>query len=103
MAFDRLAGQGLLNMDDGTSTGVMSSLSKAIKTYTQTGTGLLVQHTSDLQSRVTSMTDSINREQDRLTRYQTQLQKTFSAMDTKVTSNNSDMGYLAKLYGTSTG
>jgi len=88
---------------NGTSTGVMSSLSKAIKTYTQTGTGLLVQHTSDLQSRVTSMTDSINREQDRLTRYQTQLQKTFSAMDTKVTSNNSDMGYLAKLYGTSTG
>ncbi len=75
----------------------MGSLSKAIKTYNQTGTGLLVMHQSDLQSRSTNMTDSINREQDRLDRYQTLLQKQFSAMDTSVTNNNSIMTYLGKL------
>jgi len=84
-------------------TGVMSTLSAAIKTYNQTGSGLLSMHQSDMQNRISSMTDSINKEQDRLDRYQTLLQKQFSAMDTAVTSNNSDMGYLAKLYGTSTG
>ncbi len=83
---------------DSSNTGVMGSLSSAIKTYNQTGTGLLTQHQSDMQSRVSAMTDSINREQDRLDRYQTLLQKQFSQMDTTVTSNNSDMGYLTKLY-----
>jgi flagellar hook-associated protein 2 len=83
---------------DGTgTTGVMGSLSKAIKSYNQTGTGLLVMHKNDLQTRATSMTDSINREQDRLDRYQTLLQKQFSAMDTNVTANNTIMSYLGKL------
>lgn len=83
---------------DGTSNGgIMGSLSKAIKTYNQTGTGLLTMHESDLQSRITNMTDSINREQDRLDAYQTLLQKQFSAMDTNVTANNSIMSYLAKI------
>ncbi|HEY3253981.1 MAG TPA: flagellar filament capping protein FliD, partial [Polyangiaceae bacterium] len=80
------------------NTGVMASLSSAIKVYNQTGTGLLTQHQTDLQNRVKTMTDSVNREQDRLDRYQTLLQKQFSAMDTNVTSNNSDMSYLSKLY-----
>ncbi|MEO6602481.1 MAG: flagellar filament capping protein FliD, partial [Polyangiaceae bacterium] len=78
-------------------TGVMGSLSKAIKSYNQTGTGLLVMHKSDLQARATSMTDNINREQDRLDRYQTLLQKQFSAMDTNVTANNNIMTYLSRL------
>ncbi|MES1179200.1 MAG: flagellar filament capping protein FliD [Myxococcales bacterium] len=83
---------------DGTSTtGIMGSLSKAIKSYNQTGTGLLVTHQADIQSRITSLTDNINREQDRLDRYQTLLQKQFSAMDTSVTVNNSNMSYLTKL------
>ncbi|HEX2669449.1 MAG TPA: flagellar filament capping protein FliD, partial [Polyangiaceae bacterium] len=81
-------------------TGVMSSLSAAIKTYNQTGTGLLSMHQSDMQNRISTMTDRINREQDRLDRYQTLLQKQFSAMDTAVTVNNSDLGYLSKLYST---
>jgi len=85
------------------STGVMSTLSSAIKAYNQTGTGLLTQHQTDLQSRVKTMADSVNREQDRLDRYQTLLQKQFAAMDTTVTSNNSDMGYLTKLYSSSSG
>jgi flagellar hook-associated protein 2 len=80
------------------SSGVMSTLSSAIKAYNQTGTGLLTQHQTDLQSRVKAMTDSVNREQDRLDRYRTLLQKQFSAMDTSVTSNNSDMSYLSRLY-----
>ncbi|MEI9936921.1 MAG: flagellar filament capping protein FliD [Pseudomonadota bacterium] len=84
-----------------TDTGVMGSLSSAIKTYNETGTGLLTQHQTDMQSRVTDMNDSITREQDRLDRYQTLLQKQFSQMDTTVTSNNNDMSYLTKLYSNS--
>ncbi|MET0794860.1 MAG: flagellar filament capping protein FliD [Polyangiaceae bacterium] len=83
--------------DGSGTTGVMGSLSKSIKTFNQTGTGLLTQHKNDLQTRATSMTDNINREQDRLDRYQTLLQKQFSAMDTSVTNNNSIMTYLGKL------
>lgn len=83
-----------------TTTGVMSTLSSAIKVYNQTGTGLLSMHQSNLQSRATTTTDRINREQDRLDRYQTLLQKQFSAMDTAVTVNNSDLGYLSRLYST---
>jgi len=82
----------------GSNSGVMSTLSSAIKAYNQTGTGLLTLHQTDMQSRVKTMTDSVNREQDRLDRYQALLQKQFSAMDTTVTSNNSDMSYLSKLY-----
>ena len=79
------------------ATGVMTSLSKAIAAYNQTGTGLLTQHTSNLQARITGYTDHINREQDRLTQYQTLLQKQFTQMDTTVTSNNSDLNYLLSL------
>jgi len=85
------------------NTGVMGTISSTIKAYNQTGTGLLTQHQSDLQSRVRTMTDSVNREQDRLDRYQALLQKQFAAMDTSVTSNNSDMGYLTRLYSSSSG
>jgi len=84
-----------------TTKGVMSTLSSAIKAYNQSGTGLLTQHQTDLQSRVKTMTTSVNREQDRLDRYQALLQKQFSAMDTSVTANNSDMGYLSRLYSSS--
>ncbi|MEO8905627.1 MAG: flagellar filament capping protein FliD [Polyangiaceae bacterium] len=83
---------------NGSTTGVMTSLSKAIATYNQTGTGLLTQHTSNLQSRISDYTNNINREQDRLDRYQTLLQKQFTQMDTTVTSNNSDLSYLVNLY-----
>jgi len=88
---------------NGSTTGVMTTLSKAIATYNQTGTGLLTQHTSNLQDRITQYTDHINSEQDRLDRYQTLLQKEFTQMDTTVTSNNSDLSYLVNLYsGSST-
>lgn len=83
--------------DGASSTGIMSSVSKAIKSYNQTGTGLLTAHKADLQSRITSLTDNINREQDRLDRYQALLQKQFAAMDTSVTTNNTAMSYLAKI------
>lgn len=85
------------------NVGVMGTLSNAIKAYNQTGTGLLSQHQTELRNRVKSMTDNVNREQDRLDRYQTLLQKQFAAMDTSVTSNNSDMGYLSRLYSSSSG
>ena len=83
--------------DSSGTTGVMNSLSKAIKTYNQSGTGLLTQHQSDLQSRVKTLGTNIVREQSRLDRYQTTLQKQFSAMDTTVTVNNSNLGYLGRL------
>ncbi|MEO7037451.1 MAG: flagellar filament capping protein FliD [Polyangiaceae bacterium] len=82
----------------GSTTGVMTTLSKAIATYNQTGTGLLTQHETDLQTRITDYTDSINREQDRLDAYQATLQKEFTQMDTTVTANNSDLSYLVNLY-----
>jgi flagellar hook-associated protein 2 len=83
---------------DGTTTGVMTSLSKAIATYNQTGTGLLTMHSNDLQTRVTGYTDNISTAQDRLDAYQALLQKEFTQMDTTVTSNNSDLSYLVNLY-----
>jgi flagellar hook-associated protein 2 len=83
--------------DGASTTGIMSSLSKAIKSYNQTGTGLLTMHRTDMQSRATSLTDNINREQDRLDRYQALLQKQFSAMDTNVTSNNTALSFLTKI------
>jgi flagellar capping protein FliD len=81
----------------------MGTLGSAIKAYNQTGTGLLTLHKTDLQNRAKSMTNSMNREQDRLDRYQALLQKQFAAMDTSVTANNSDMGYLSRLYSSSSG
>ncbi len=86
---------------NGSTTGVMTSLSNAIASYNQTGTGLLTQHTSNLQAKITDYTDNINREQDRLDQYQTLLQKQFTQMDTTVTSNNSDLSYLVNLYSNS--
>jgi flagellar hook-associated protein 2 len=86
-----------------TSSGVMGSLTSAIKAYNQTGTGLLTQRQTDLQNRVKTMTNSVNREQDRLDRYQVLLQKQFTAMDTTVTANNSNMSYLSRLYSSSSG
>ena len=83
--------------DSSGTTGVMSSLSKAIKTYNQSGTGLLTQHQNDLQGRVKTLSNNIVREQSRLDRYQTTLQKQFSAMDTTVTVNNTNLGYLGRL------
>ena len=83
---------------DATTTGVMTTLGKAIATYSQTGTGLLTQHTNDLQARITGYTDNISRAQDRLDAYQTLLQKEFTHMDTTVTANNSDLSYLVNLY-----
>jgi flagellar hook-associated protein 2 len=80
------------------STGVMNALNTAITTYNQTGTGLLVQHTSDLQGRIQDYTDRIAREQTRLDREQSLLQTQFTAMDTTVTANNSDLSYLVALY-----
>jgi len=88
---------------DSSNTGVMGALSSTIKAYNQTGTGLLTLHKTDLQNRVKTMSDSMDREQDRLDRYQALLQKQFAAMDTSVTSNNSDMGYLTRLYSSSSG
>lgn len=88
---------------DSGNTGVMGTLGSAIKAYNQTGTGLLTLHKTDLQNRAKAMTDSMNREQDRLDRYQALLQKQFAAMDTSVTSNNSDMGYLSRLYSSNSG
>lgn len=82
---------------NGTTTGVMGTLSKAVKTYNQSGTGLLVLHGKDLQNRVKTVTTSMNREQDRLDRFQTQLQKQFAAMDNNVTTNNTALGYLSRL------
>jgi flagellar hook-associated protein 2 len=79
---------------DGTTTGIMGSLSKAITTYSQTGTGLLTQHTNDLQARITGYTNNINRAQDRLDAYQALLQKEFTQMDTTVTGNNADLNFL---------
>jgi len=79
---------------DGTTAGIMSTLSKAISTYSQTGTGLLTQHTSDLQARITGYTGNINRAQDRLDAFQALLQKEFTQMDTTVTTNNSDLNFL---------
>ena len=95
---DRRPGRGdrALRRQSSTSSGVMGSLSSAIKAYNQTGTGLLTQHQTDLQNRVKTMTNSVNREQDRLDRYQALLQKQFTAMDTTVTANNSDMSYLSQ-------
>jgi flagellar hook-associated protein 2 len=82
----------------GSTTGVMGALSKAIQTYNQTGTGLLTQHETDMQTRISDYTTSISSEQDRLDQYQALLQAQFTAMDTTVTSNNSDLSYLVNLY-----
>jgi flagellar hook-associated protein 2 len=84
------------------STGVMTALNNAITTYNQTGTGLLVQHQSDLQSRIQDYTDNIARAQTRLDAEQTMLQTQFQAMDTTVTANNSDLSYLVALYSQTT-
>ena len=87
---------------NGTTTGVMSAVSNTIKAFNQTGSGLLLTHKADLEKRISTMTERMNREQDRLDRYQKLLQKQFSAMDTAVTANNSAMGYLARLNASST-
>lgn len=88
---------GTLFAGDGNTGGAMASLTSTIKTYNQTGTGLLVQHQKDLQGRIKTMGDRVNREQDRLDRYRTNLQKQFAAMDSNVTSNNTSLGYLSRL------
>jgi len=88
---------------NGTGTsGVMNALNSAISTYNQTGTGLLNQHEDDLNQRIKDYTTNIQTQQDRLDQEQTLLQAQFQAMDTTVTSNNSDLSYLVNLYSQAT-
>jgi len=51
-----------------------------------------------MQDKIQGFTDRIASEQSRLDSYQALLQKQFAAMDTTVTSNNSDLNYLTQLY-----
>jgi len=78
--------------------GVMDQLSSTVDLFNQTGSGLLSQYQASMQDKIQGFTDRIASEQSRLDSYQALLQKQFAAMDTTVTSNNSDLNYLTQLY-----
>ncbi|HEY2405602.1 MAG TPA: flagellar filament capping protein FliD [Polyangiaceae bacterium] len=79
-------------------SGAMSALSSAIDMYTQTGTGLLVQEQDDMTSSITDLGNRISTEQERLNTYQTLLTAQFTAMDTLVTGNNSNLSAIQQAF-----
>jgi flagellar hook-associated protein 2 len=83
--------------------GAMASLSSAIDSFNETGTGMLSVEESSMQDTVTDLSTRITDEQSRLADYQTMLQAQFDSMNTLVAGNNSDMNYLTRLYSSSSG
>lgn len=83
----------------GTGDGAMDVMKNLVTTFTQSSTGILSMEKDSMDSRAKSLGDSVTRENDRLQKYADDLRKQFTAMDTTVAGNNSDLSYLTKLYG----
>jgi flagellar hook-associated protein 2 len=81
----------------GDGAGAMDTLSSLVKGMTQSG-GVIDARKEALESRAKSLRERADREEDRLNRYADTLRKQFTAMDTTVASNNSQLEYLIRLY-----
>lgn len=91
---------GLLAGDGVTSfTAVVKSL---VDEYTKSGTGTLVTKQNGLRSRIDDWDDQIERIEDRASRMETRLRKTFAALDVKMAEMNNQSTYVAQAFGLST-
>lgn len=77
--------------------GVMDLMSSLINNLTSAN-GSLTARSDSLTAQAKQYSDSAAKEQTRLDAYADSLRKQFTAMDSIVSSNNSDLGYLQKLY-----
>ncbi len=82
----------------GSGSGVMDLLSN-FTTDVTSSRGALATRKESLEARAKTLRDAANREQDRLDRYADSLRKQFTAMDSVVATNQSDLSYLTRLYG----
>jgi len=81
-----------------TGSGVMDLVSTLANNLTGSS-GALAARKDSLTAKAKQLRDSANREQDRLDRYADSLRKQFTAMDTAVAANQSNLSYLQRLYG----
>lgn len=81
---------------DGGAQGVMDVVSSAVDSFTRTGTGLLAIKNESLTASTKRLQTRIDREDVRINRYADLLRKQFTAMDTQVSSYNSQASYLSQ-------
>jgi flagellar hook-associated protein 2 len=89
--------------DDDTTGGAMDALRDLVEGFTETD-GLIDNKVEALNDRADSLTDSIEREEARIDRYEESLRKQFTTMDSQVASYNMQLEYLlSALSGSGTG
>jgi len=81
----------------GSGNGVMDLVSNLANNLTGSS-GALNARKDSLTAKAKQLRDSANREQDRLDRYADSLRKQFTAMDSAVALNQSNLSYLQRLY-----
>jgi flagellar hook-associated protein 2 len=78
--------------------GAVDVLRDVVKSFDQSGTGLLAGRETSLTANLKDLGDRINTEQARLDDYATQLRAQFTALDTTMSSTNQDMSYLTSFF-----
>jgi flagellar hook-associated protein 2 len=79
------------------SDGIMDVMSDVVDAFNHSGTGLLANKRTTLDSNAKRLDDRAADEQDRLDNYRAMLEKQFQAMDSTVSSANSTSSYLTAL------
>ena len=81
--------------------GAVDILRDVVKSFDQSGTGLLAARETSLTTSVKDLGDRIDTEQQRLDDYATQLRAQFTALDSTMSTTNQNMSYLTSFFGTS--
>ncbi len=81
--------------------GAVDVLRDVVKSFDQSGTGLLAGRETSMTADLKDLGDRIDTEQSRLDDYATQLRAQFTALDTTMSGTNQDMSYLTSFFGTS--
>lgn len=101
LALDSTKFSAAVTKDSNSVMSVLSAYGGALKTAAKALTdsdGIISKKTEGLNSRITDLNDQRDRLQTRLATIQKRYETQFSAMDTMVSSMNSSLSYISKLY-----
>ena len=88
--------QSLMAGDDSLVSGIADELKAALSNFTSPTTGILANRQSLIETSMYNLDQEIGRAEDRLSAYEEALYAKFSAMETLVSSLNSQMDYFAQ-------
>ncbi len=80
--------------------GAMDVLSSTVDSFVRSSDGLLTGRRTSFDDAAKRLDKRADSEQDRLSRYRTQLEKQFSNLDTTMSNANATRSYLSQYYGT---